>query len=132
MGGTATATATTLLKQFSTTKTTIFLPIFSKRSPSHSLLCRRKPLQSKRPAFSFFSSRTISSASTNEGLTQGESSPKPSIPDLCLYNTMTRQKEVFRPRVAGKVGMYVCGVTTYDLSHIGHARVYVTFDCLYR
>lgn len=32
----------------------------------------------------------------------------------------------------GRVGMYVCGVTAYDLSHIGHARVYVTFDVLYR
>lgn len=45
---------------------------------------------------------------------------------------MTKQKELFRPCVPGKVGMYVCGVTSYDLSHIGHARVYVTFDVLYR
>uniref|UniRef100_A0A1D1XM00 cysteine--tRNA ligase n=1 Tax=Anthurium amnicola TaxID=1678845 RepID=A0A1D1XM00_9ARAE len=52
--------------------------------------------------------------------------------ELCLYNTMSRQKEAFRPREPGKVGMYVCGVTTYDLSHVGHARVYVTFDILYR
>lgn len=49
-----------------------------------------------------------------------------------MYNTMGRKKEVFRPKVEGKVGMYVCGVTAYDLSHIGHARVYVTFDVLYR
>ncbi|KAH7841406.1 hypothetical protein Vadar_029531 [Vaccinium darrowii] len=52
--------------------------------------------------------------------------------DLWLYNTMSKQKEVFRPKVAGKVGMYVCGVTAYDFSHIGHARVYVCFDVLYR
>jgi len=52
--------------------------------------------------------------------------------DLWLYNTMSRQKEVFKPKVAGKVGMYVCGITAYDFSHIGHARAYVTFDCLYR
>ncbi|GAQ86158.1 cysteinyl-tRNA synthetase [Klebsormidium nitens] len=45
---------------------------------------------------------------------------------------MTRQKEVFRPRVEGQVGMYVCGVTAYDFSHIGHARVYVWSDCLFR
>ncbi|ONK70373.1 uncharacterized protein A4U43_C05F33050 [Asparagus officinalis] len=45
---------------------------------------------------------------------------------------MSRSKELFRPRVEGRVGMYVCGVTAYDLSHIGHARVYVTFDVLYR
>ncbi|KAJ8751715.1 hypothetical protein K2173_025886 [Erythroxylum novogranatense] len=52
--------------------------------------------------------------------------------DLCLHNTMSRSKELFTPNVEGKVGMYVCGVTAYDLSHIGHARVYVTFDVLYR
>ncbi|XAR69399.1 Cysteine--tRNA ligase [Bertholletia excelsa] len=52
--------------------------------------------------------------------------------ELRLYNTMTKQKEVFRPKVDGKVGMYVCGVTAYDLSHIGHARAYVSFDVLYR
>lgn len=51
---------------------------------------------------------------------------------LWLYNTMSRQKELFKPQVPGKVGMYVCGVTAYDLSHIGHARVYVSFDVLYR
>ncbi|MQM19135.1 hypothetical protein Taro_052137 [Colocasia esculenta] len=52
--------------------------------------------------------------------------------ELHLYNTMSKEKEAFRPREPGKVGMYVCGVTTYDFSHIGHARVYVTFDVLYR
>ena len=51
---------------------------------------------------------------------------------LQLYNTMTKQKEVFRPIVPGKVAMYVCGVTPYDFSHIGHARAYVCFDVLYR
>lgn len=49
-----------------------------------------------------------------------------------LYNTMKKQKEVFQPLVDGKVSMYVCGVTTYDYSHIGHARVYVAFDVLFR
>lgn len=52
--------------------------------------------------------------------------------ELWLYNTMSREKEKFKPRVPGKVGIYVCGVTAYDLSHIGHARVYVTFDVLFR
>ncbi|KAL6556740.1 hypothetical protein OROGR_006028 [Orobanche gracilis] len=51
--------------------------------------------------------------------------------ELWLYNTMTRQKELFKPKLEGKVGMYVCGVTAYDFSHIGHARVYVAFDVLY-
>jgi hypothetical protein len=49
-----------------------------------------------------------------------------------FYNTMKRQKEMFRPIVPGKVSMYVCGVTSYDFSHIGHARVYVAFDVLFR
>ncbi|XP_051144696.1 cysteine--tRNA ligase 2, cytoplasmic-like [Andrographis paniculata] len=53
-------------------------------------------------------------------------------PEFQVYNTMTKQKEIFKPRVDGKVGMYVCGVTSYDLSHIGHARAYVAFDVLYR
>jgi cysteinyl-tRNA synthetase len=45
---------------------------------------------------------------------------------------MTKTKEPFQPRVEGKVSMYVCGVTPYDFSHIGHARAYVAFDVLYR
>ena len=52
--------------------------------------------------------------------------------EFLLYNTMSKQKDPFKPKVPGKVSMYVCGVTTYDLSHIGHARAYVTFDVLYR
>ncbi|KAL3497331.1 hypothetical protein ACH5RR_040063 [Cinchona calisaya] len=51
---------------------------------------------------------------------------------LWLYNTMSKQKELFEPKLPGKVGMYVCGVTAYDLSHVGHARVYVSFDVLFR
>jgi len=53
---------------------------------------------------------------------------------LMLHNTMRRKKEPFVPRDAeqNKVSMYVCGVTVYDYSHIGHARVYVAFDVLYR
>jgi len=51
---------------------------------------------------------------------------------LQIYNTETRQKEVFKPIVPGKVGMYVCGVTVYDYCHIGHARVMVVFDTVVR
>ncbi|CAN6332806.1 unnamed protein product [Urochloa humidicola] len=53
-------------------------------------------------------------------------------PQLELFNSMTKKKEPFKPRVEGKVAMYVCGVTPYDFSHIGHARAYVAFDVLYR
>ncbi|KAK2392095.1 Cysteinyl-tRNA synthetase, class Ia family protein [Trifolium repens] len=57
---------------------------------------------------------------------------KSSSPEIWLHNTMSKKKELFKPKVESKVGMYVCGVTAYDLSHIGHARVYVNFDLLYR
>ncbi|KAL3636064.1 hypothetical protein CASFOL_020611 [Castilleja foliolosa] len=53
-------------------------------------------------------------------------------PEFQVYNTMTKQKEIFKPKVEGKVGMYVCGITSYDFSHIGHARASVAFDVLYR
>ncbi|MBA0870785.1 hypothetical protein Goshw_017177 [Gossypium schwendimanii] len=62
----------------------------------------------------------------------GNRQPGSPSSELWLHNTMSKKKELFRPKVEGKVGMYVCGVTAYDLSHIGHARVYVTFDVLYR
>uniref|UniRef100_A0A803QA86 Cysteinyl-tRNA synthetase class Ia DALR domain-containing protein n=1 Tax=Cannabis sativa TaxID=3483 RepID=A0A803QA86_CANSA len=89
----------------------------------------------------FFKSSSIRSLNSSSPpliakKTQGESeegaSKNPLSTNLWLYNTMSRKKEVFRPKVEGMVGMYVCGVTAYDLSHIGHARVYVTFDVLYR
>ncbi len=51
---------------------------------------------------------------------------------LKVYNTLTGKKEPFEPREAGKVGMYVCGVTVYDLCHVGHARAGVVFDMIYR
>jgi cysteinyl-tRNA synthetase len=51
---------------------------------------------------------------------------------LQIYNTLTRQKEPFKPLVAGKVGLYVCGITVYDLCHMGHARTYLSFDLMVR
>ena len=51
---------------------------------------------------------------------------------LHLYNTLTRKKEVFKPLTPGKINMYVCGITVYDLCHIGHARVLVAFDVITR
>ncbi len=47
---------------------------------------------------------------------------------LRLYNTRTRKKEPFAPLSPGVVKMYVCGPTTYDYSHLGHARSYIDFD----
>ncbi|MDO5651965.1 MAG: cysteine--tRNA ligase [Moraxella sp.] len=52
--------------------------------------------------------------------------------ELKLYNTMIADKQSFTPITAGKVGMYVCGMTVYDYCHIGHARVMVAFDVIYR
>lgn len=51
---------------------------------------------------------------------------------LQMYNTLTRQKETFTPLQPGKVGMYVCGITVYDLCHMGHARTYLSFDLMVR
>ncbi|MCM8855150.1 MAG: cysteine--tRNA ligase [Candidatus Thiodiazotropha sp.] len=51
---------------------------------------------------------------------------------LKLYNDLTNRKETFQPLKAGKVRMYVCGMTVYDLCHLGHARVMVVFDVAYR
>ncbi|RKQ40975.1 cysteine--tRNA ligase [Enterobacter sp. R1(2018)] len=51
---------------------------------------------------------------------------------LKIFNTMTRQKEEFKPIHAGQVGMYVCGITVYDLCHIGHGRTFVAFDVVAR
>ena len=51
---------------------------------------------------------------------------------LRIYNTLTRKKEKFQPIVPGKVGLYVCGMTVYDLCHVGHARVMVVFDVVVR
>ncbi|MFC1589050.1 cysteine--tRNA ligase [Pseudomonadota bacterium] len=51
---------------------------------------------------------------------------------LHIYNTLTRQKELFTPIEPGKVKMYVCGMTVYDLCHLGHARVLVVFDAVTR
>ncbi|KMV30723.1 cysteinyl-tRNA synthetase [Photobacterium swingsii] len=51
---------------------------------------------------------------------------------LKIYNSLTRQKEEFTPIQPGKVGMYVCGVTIYDLCHIGHGRTFVSFDVVSR
>ena len=51
---------------------------------------------------------------------------------LRIFNTLTRRKEDFVPLVAGEVRIYVCGVTVYDLCHIGHARSAIVFDVIRR
>ena len=51
---------------------------------------------------------------------------------LKIYNTLARDKQVFVPIEPGKVGMYVCGMTIYDYCHIGHARMMMAFDVIYR
>jgi len=49
-----------------------------------------------------------------------------------IYNSLKRRKEEFVPKDPGKIGIYACGVTVYDLCHIGHARSLVVFDVIYR
>src|SRR5277367_3574420 len=52
--------------------------------------------------------------------------------ELKLYDTLTREKRVFRPLDPAHVRMYVCGPTVYDYAHIGNARPVVVFDVLFR
>ncbi len=49
-----------------------------------------------------------------------------------LYNTLTRKKEIFKPRQENRVKLFVCGPTVYNHSHIGHARTYISFDVIVR
>ncbi len=51
---------------------------------------------------------------------------------LRLYNTLTREKELFQPLDKGNVRIYVCGPTVYDYAHIGNARPVIVFDVLFR
>jgi cysteinyl-tRNA synthetase len=51
---------------------------------------------------------------------------------LQIYNTLTREKQLFVPINKSKVGMYVCGITVYDMCHMGHARTYLSFDIVVR
>lgn len=54
------------------------------------------------------------------------------MPEISLSNTLSQQKEVFLRTINEPVKLYVCGITPYDYAHVGHGRVYVTFDVLYR
>jgi cysteinyl-tRNA synthetase len=52
--------------------------------------------------------------------------------DLIIYDTLTNQKQRFEPMHPNQVNLYVCGITAYDYCHIGHARVMIFFDVVYR
>ncbi len=56
----------------------------------------------------------------------------PTKPEIRLFNSMTRKKEIFRPLDPDNVRIYVCGPTVYDRAHIGNARPVIVFDMLYR
>ena len=51
---------------------------------------------------------------------------------LRIYNSLTRRKENFKPRKSNTIGIYVCGITPYDITHLGHAFTYTFFDVLVR
>ncbi|MGO4475000.1 cysteine--tRNA ligase [Massilia sp. 2TAF26] len=51
---------------------------------------------------------------------------------LKIYNTLARDKQIFVPKQPGKINMYVCGMTVYDYCHVGHARMMMAFDVIYR
>ncbi len=52
--------------------------------------------------------------------------------ELTMYNSLTREKQVFQSLIAGRVGMYVCGPTVYNEVHLGNCRTFVSFDLIYR
>ena len=52
--------------------------------------------------------------------------------NLKIYNTLTKQTELFKPLHDGHVGMYVCGPTVYSNAHLGNARTFVSFDIMFR
>ncbi|HHQ41032.1 MAG TPA: cysteine--tRNA ligase, partial [Chromatiales bacterium] len=54
------------------------------------------------------------------------------MPEIRVHNTLTRRRERLEPLEPGHVRMYVCGMTVYDLCHLGHARVLVVFDTFVR
>ena len=47
---------------------------------------------------------------------------------LKLYNTLTRKKEILKPIKDNHINLFVCGITPYDYTHIGHAKTYVQYD----
>ncbi|MFW0079028.1 MAG: cysteine--tRNA ligase [Coxiella endosymbiont of Haemaphysalis qinghaiensis] len=49
-----------------------------------------------------------------------------------VFNSLTKKKDLLKPIESGKIRLYVCGITTYDYSHIGHARLLITFDMVVR
>ncbi|HYM48474.1 MAG TPA: cysteine--tRNA ligase, partial [Burkholderiaceae bacterium] len=51
---------------------------------------------------------------------------------LEIYNTLSRSKQPLQPIVPGRVGLYVCGMTIYDYCHLGHARLFMTFEMVQR
>mmetsp|Transcript_52305 Transcript_52305/g.124798 ORF Transcript_52305/g.124798 Transcript_52305/m.124798 type:complete len:760 (+) Transcript_52305:99-2378(+) len=79
------------------------------------------------------SSAPAAAADAEDAPSPAEGKSKGSSADsMKIYNTLTRSKEPFRTENEGVVNMYVCGVTVYDLCHLGHARVMVFFDLVVR
>lgn len=58
--------------------------------------------------------------------------PKPEHRKLSIYNSLTKEKELFTPLVPEFVGMYVCGPTVYNYVHLGNCRTFLSFDLIYR
>ena len=54
------------------------------------------------------------------------------LPTIRIHNSLTGEKEVFKPMVPGRVGLYSCGITVYDYLHVGHARMLTVFDLVAR
>jgi cysteinyl-tRNA synthetase len=68
----------------------------------------------------------------SRGIPEPHRGSRHDMSNLKIYNTLAREKQPFVPLVAGKAGMYVCGMTIYDYCHVGHARMLMAFDVVYR
>lgn len=106
------------------------------RPPRPPFSAREKPSAAgapRRPAALHAAAR-ICRALPSEEAPPGVPFTRATAPAFSLFNTMAKRKEPFLPRedMGNRVTMYVCGITAYDFSHVGHARAYVCYDVLYR
>lgn len=106
----------------------------SQASNAYACLRTNARLQHKRTLHSRQQQTRSVAAAASEVVNSQQKTQNKTALQLQLFNTLGRQKQAFHPRQGQgqNVSMYVCGVTVYDWAHIGHARVYVSFDVLLR
>jgi cysteinyl-tRNA synthetase len=96
-----------------------------------------KPFIGQISAFSSFCDTEMACSSTAPTLGRRKMPPwepysSTEAPQLKIYNSLTRRKDLFRPIDGNQVKFYICGPTVYDSAHMGHARAYLSFDIVRR